>query len=83
METGTSLWALTLFACITLAGVFLTKTKGFGKYTTSLLLLIVVVFLASFFLVLDKIDGTQFTNILFAVAGFGGGLLSAKRLDEQ
>ncbi len=73
---------LTIFASITLAGIFFTKTAGFGKYTTSLLLLIIVLFLAAFFLVLGKITPTVFGNIAFAVAGFAGGLLGAKKLDD-
>jgi uncharacterized membrane protein YoaK (UPF0700 family) len=82
METSTALWALTIFAAITMIGIFVTKTKGFRKYTTSLLLLVIVLFLGSFFLVLGKIESSMFANVLFAVAGFGGGLLSAKKLDE-
>ena len=82
MSINTALWALTVFATVTLIGIFFTKTKGFGKYTASLLLLVIVLFLAAFFLVLDKIEPPMFANILFAVAGFGGGLLSAKKLDE-
>jgi hypothetical protein len=83
METTTELWAITIFAAVTLIGIFATKTKGFGKYTTSLLLLVIVLFLSSFFLVLGKIEPTMFANVLFAVAGFGGGLLSAKKLDNS
>ncbi len=86
-ETGitmtTALVCLTIFGTIALGGIFFTKTKGFGKYTTSLLLLFIVIFLAAFFLVLDKITPTVFANIAFAVTGFGGGLLSAKKLDEN
>ena len=82
MDSSTALWALTVFATVTLLGIFVTKTKGFGKYTSSLLLLVIVLFLAAFFLVLGKIEPSMFANVLFAVAGFGGGLLSAKKLDE-
>lgn len=78
----TALICLTIFGSIALGGIFVTKTKGFGKYTTSLLLLVIVIFLSAFFLVLDKITPTVFANIAFAVTGFGGGLLSAKKLDE-
>lgn len=72
MEMSTALWALTIFAAVTMIGIFATKTKGFGKYTTSLLLLVIILFLSSFLLVLDKIESSMFANVLFAVAGFGG-----------
>jgi len=78
-----ALICLTVFGAIALAGIFFTKTKGFGKYTTSLLLLVLVLFLSSFFFLLGSITSTMFVNIIFAVTGFGGGLLSAKKIDEQ
>ena len=78
-----ALICLTLFGVIALVGIFCTKTKGFGKYTTSLLLLVLILFLSSFFLLLGSITSTMFINIVFAVAGFGGGLLSANNLDGQ
>ena len=81
MET-TVPWGLTIFASITVVGIFLTKTAGWGKYTTSLLLLVVILFLASFFLATGRITDVMFMNVLFTTAGFGGGLLSAKKLDE-
>ena len=83
MTTEIALISLTVFAVVVVGGIFWTKTPGFGKYTTSLLLLSIIVFLAGFFLVLDKISASIFANIAFAVAGFGGGLLSAKKGDEQ
>ena len=83
MAVNVEIISLTVFAVVIFGGIFFTKTEGFGKYTTSLLLLMVVLFLASFFLVLDKISSTVFANIAFAATGFGGGLLSAKRLDER
>jgi uncharacterized membrane protein YoaK (UPF0700 family) len=78
-----AIYALTIFVIVVLAGIFCTKTKGFGKYTTSLLLLIIVLFLSSFFLLLGKISPEIFANVLFATAGFGGGLLNAKKLNEK
>jgi hypothetical protein len=83
MAENTAICALTIFAVIVVVGILWTKTKGFGKYTTSLLLLIIVLFLSSFFLLLGKISTEVFANVLFAVAGFSGGLLSAKKLNEE
>ncbi len=70
---------LTVFAVATMIGIFATKTPGFGKYSTSVVLLSVVVFIASFFLLFGLINSQVFVNILFAVAGFAGGLISAKK----
>ncbi len=70
---------LTVFAVATMIGIFVTKTPGFGKYSTSVVLLSVVVFIASFFLLFGLINSQVFVNILFAVAGFAGGLINAKK----
>lgn len=70
---------LTVFAVATMTGIFVTKTPGFGKYSTSVVLLTVVVFIASFFLLFGLINSQVFVNILFAVAGFAGGLINAKK----
>ncbi|MFQ5954862.1 MAG: hypothetical protein ACE5JZ_07355 [Kiloniellales bacterium] len=59
-------------------GIFRTKTPGFGKYTTSALVLTVVLFIAAFAFVLDKVEWTPVANLLFAVAGYAGGLITAK-----
>ena len=83
METNTALICLTVFGVVSIGGIFATKTKGFGKYTTSLLLLVIVLFLAAFFLIIGKITPAVFSNIAFAITGFGGGLLSAKKLDSN
>lgn len=82
IDPTVALVCITALAIIALIGIFITKTKGFGKYTTSLLLLVLVLFLSSFFFLLGSITSTLFGNIMFAVTGFGGGLLSAKKLDE-
>lgn len=70
---------LTVFAVATMIGIFVTKTPGFGKYSTSVVLLSIVVFIASFFLLFGLISSQVFVNILFAVAGFAGGLINAKK----
>lgn len=61
-----------------LVGFFITKTPGFGKYTTSALLLILVVTISSLLYVGGKIEGETMANIIFAVFGFAGGLFTGK-----
>lgn len=70
---------LTVFSVATMIGIFFTKTRGFGKYSTSVVLLSVVVFMASFFLLFGLISSQVFVNILFAIAGYAGGLINANK----
>ena len=62
-------------------GIFWTKTPGFGKYTTSALVLALVLFVAALALVLGKVEWTPLANLLFAIAGYAGGLATAKATD--
>ncbi len=62
----------------TLIGFFVTKTPGFGKYTTSALLLILVVTISALLYAGGKIEGETMANIIFAVFGFAGGLFTGK-----
>ncbi len=59
-----------------LIGIFATKTPGFGRYTTSVLLLVLVFVVSGMCLAAGKIDSSLFGHVLFAVAGFAGGLLT-------
>jgi hypothetical protein len=70
--------AITLLAIVCFAGFFKTKTEGFGRYTTSVLLLMIALFLATLLLVGDRIDAALFGHIAFAVVGFAGGLFVTK-----
>ena len=83
VDLTTALICLTLISIVALIGIFTTKTKGFGKYTTSLLLLVLILILSSFFFLLKLITPIFFGNIIFAITGFGGGLISAKKIDED
>ncbi len=74
---------LSVFALGTVIGIFLTKNPGFGRYTSSLLLLMVVLYLAAFFLLLGKVDQTVFINMAFAIAGYAGGLIQGKKDTQQ
>jgi hypothetical protein len=62
----------------TLFGIFKTKTPGFGRYTTSAILLSLVIVVSALLLVAGMIDGAVFVNIAFAVTGFAGGVVTAK-----
>jgi hypothetical protein len=62
----------------TIVGIFRAKSPGFGKYITSALLLTLILFVASMALVQGKVEWTPMANILFAVAGFAGGLIAAR-----
>ncbi len=59
-------------------GVFLTKIEGFGKYTTSVLVLILALFVGSLAFAIGKIEAQPFVSLLFAVVGYAGGLISKK-----
>lgn len=75
MET----WVLAVVFVAALVGIFLTKTPGFGRYTTSALILVLVLFVGALFSLVGKVDSSAFINLLFAVAGYGGGLITGGR----
>ncbi len=62
----------------TIIGFFATKKDGFGRYNTSILILILVLFLASVCLVLGKVEWQPLASLLFAVTGYAGGLISGR-----
>lgn len=70
--------AICLLAGGALFGVFKTKSAGFGKYTTSVVLLILILAISGLFMAAGKIESSVFANVLFAVAGFAGGLITGK-----
>lgn len=76
-----SIIGLTLFASITMVGIFRTKTPGFGRYSSSLVILLSVVFVASLFLLLDQLTSQIVGNLLFAIAGYAGGLIGGKKAE--
>jgi len=59
-------------------GVFLTKVEGFGKYTVSVLVLVLALFVASLAFSIGRIEAQPFMSLLFAVVGYAGGLISKK-----
>ncbi len=68
--------ALVLLGGGALFGIFRTKTQGFGRYSTSVVLLTLVLVIAATLLAVGKIEASFFINIAFAVAGFAGGLIN-------
>jgi hypothetical protein len=70
--------AVSLLAISIIIGIFRTKKPGFGRYTASLLVLTFVIAVAALFAAGGKLEGHQLANILFAAAGFSGGLITAK-----
>lgn len=70
--------AIFLLGVVVLVGILVTKKPGFGKFTTSTLLLAMVFVSGALFLAAGKIDSPLFGQIAFAVLGFAGGLLANK-----
>lgn len=62
-----------------LAGILATKTPGFGRFSTSVLLLAFAVTLAALFFAFGRIEASLFANVLFAIIGFAGGLLANRK----
>jgi hypothetical protein len=61
-----------------LFGFFATKTKGFGRFSTSTFLILVSLIVSSLFYASGKLEAQYFANIIFAVIGFAGGLFTGK-----
>jgi NhaP-type Na+/H+ or K+/H+ antiporter len=76
---GIAVIMISLIFAGTLFGVFKTKTQGFGKYTTSTLVLVLVLFVGSISLALGKVEWQPLSSLLLAVAGYAGGLVAGAR----
>ena len=59
-------------------GFFKTKTEGFGRFTTSTLLILLVLTISALLYSSGKLEGQIMANVLFAVFGFAGGLFTSK-----
>jgi hypothetical protein len=66
-------------AIVSLIGVFWTKTAGWGKYSSSTLILVLAVFISTILLVLGKLAESSFVNVLFAIVGYAGGLIGSRK----
>jgi hypothetical protein len=71
-------WTVVAFGLVALIGFFATKTTGFGKYTTSTLLLILVLTISTVLYVAGRLEGAVYGHLLFAMVGFAGGLFTGK-----
>ena len=70
--------SVSIIGAIALIGFFRTKTEGYGKYTTSALVLLVLLVLTALLFASGKLDGYLLSNVFLAVAGFAGGLVAGK-----
>ena len=70
--------AIFIIGAGSLIGFFKTKTEGFGRFATSVLLIIIVLTIASLLYAGGKLEGNVMANVLFAVFGFAGGLFTSK-----
>lgn len=70
--------AIFIVGLIALIGFLFTKTKGFGPYATSTLLLILVLVVASLLYSNGKLSDQVLANLLFAIIGFAGGLFTCR-----
>lgn len=74
--------SIALLGGIVIVGVFWTKQRGFGRFTSALLLLVSVLFIAALLLAAGKIEPQFFVNIALAIAGFAGGLISGSGIES-
>ncbi len=75
----------TILSCVfllVLCGFFKTKTPGFGRFTTSTLLITLALMVASVGFIFEGVSGDDITKIVIMVIGFSGGLLARKDKDD-
>lgn len=68
---------VSVIGCVALIGFFATKAKGFGKYNTATLIVLVALIISSFMVIAGTITNELFGNALMAIIGFAGGLVVA------
>ena len=81
----TTVWlmmAIFILGAGSLIGFFKTKTEGFGRFSTSVFLILLVVIMAALLYADGKLEGQVMANVLFAVFGFAGGLFTSKDGNE-
>jgi hypothetical protein len=74
---------LLILGIAALVGIFMTKTNGFGRFSTSLLLVTLALVIGAVLRAAGLFDGPVFVNILFAVIGFAGGLVTGREPDKH
>lgn len=70
--------AIFILGAASLIGFFITKTEGFGRFTTSTFLIVLVLTISALLYAGGKLEGQVMANVLFAVFGFAGGLFTSK-----
>jgi drug/metabolite transporter (DMT)-like permease len=75
MEQIAAILAVSGFFAFCLGGFYYTKLKGFGKFNSSLLIFLVVLYVATIAVLTGKAEWPSLSNLLFAIAGFAGGLI--------
>lgn len=65
-----------------LIGFFKTKKKGFGRFSTSVFLILLVIVISALLYAAGKLESQVMANVLFAVFGFAGGLFTSKDGNE-
>ena len=70
--------AIFLLGVAALIGFFFTKTEGFGRFTTSTFLILLVLVISSLLYSAGKLESQVMANVLFAAFGFAGGLFTSK-----
>ena len=70
--------AIFILGAASIFGFFKTKTEGFGRFTTSTLLIMLVLTISALLYSGGKLEGQVMANVLFAVFGFAGGLFTSK-----
>jgi hypothetical protein len=78
IHTNWLLIAVFIIGIAAIIGFFVTKTAGFGKFTTSTFLMLLIVILVGLFFSAGMIQPDLLSNVLFAVIGFAGGLFTTK-----
>lgn len=71
-------WGILFIFFVVIIGIFQNKTAGFDKYTASITIFTLIIFVTSMAFFADKIEWAPLGNILFAVMGFAGGLITTK-----
>lgn len=80
--TNWPLLVVFVIGLVAVIGFFCTKAKGFGRFATSTLLLLIVVVLSAALYAAGKLDGQLLANIFFSVVGFAGGLMTSRETQE-
>lgn len=75
--------AIFILGSASLIGFFWTKTEGFGRFTTSTLLIILVLIISALLYTGGQLEGQVMANVLFAIFGFAGGLFTSEDGDRS